>query len=357
VAAEQQSPLARQRLMRGYTQEELAEKVRTTVSTVRRWERGEVHPQPGTRRRLASELNVSLDQLATLLDGKPAAPIVADAPTGNLGQPDKGLAGADEAVNRRQFVIGSVGAVIGAAAIGPDQFRSSGIGLGRWADEAVAGHLGRTWHTLVATDNKFGPIHAVHGVLQSIRLASDALQQMSGADRQRVFQVDARFAESAAWLYEDMGDFAEASRWMQTAHQWADAASYPSLALWTLIGRARQAVLRWDAHTAVGLADQAINTATAAPAAMRREVASTQMNEPSRQRNHFVATRSDEERSARALSSTVASSGWTKSSSRPPTSLSASQPNTSLQAGEQYRYRPAGLTTVIMSAEAVTRDA
>ncbi len=100
-------------------------------------------------------------------------------------------------------------------------------------------------------------------------MAGDALQHMSGADRQSVFQLDARFAESAAWLYEDMGDFAEASRWMQTAHQWAEAAAYPSLALWTLIGRARQAVLRRDAHTAVGLADQAINTATAAPAAMR----------------------------------------------------------------------------------------
>ncbi len=269
MAAEQQSPLARQRLMRGYTQEELAEKVMTTVSTVRRWERGEVHPQPGTRRRLASGLNISLDQLATLLDGEPVAPNVVDPATGSLGQRGLGLEGADEAVNRRQFVVGSVGALIGAAAIGQGQFWSSGFGLGRWAVEAVADHLGRTWHTLVATDNKFGPVHAIHGVLHSIKLASDALQQMSGADRQRVFQLDARFAESAAWLYEDMGDFAEASRWMQTAHQWADAADYPSLALWTLIGRARQAVLRRDAHTAVGLADQAINTATAAPAAMR----------------------------------------------------------------------------------------
>jgi hypothetical protein len=103
----------------------------------------------------------------------------------------------------------------------------------------------------VATDNKFGPVHAIHGVLQSIKLASDALQQMSGADRQRVLQLDAQFAEWAAWLYEDMGDFAGASRWMQTAHQWADAAAYPPLALWTLIGRARQAVLRRDAYAAV----------------------------------------------------------------------------------------------------------
>ncbi len=100
-------------------------------------------------------------------------------------------------------------------------------------------------------------------------------------------------------------------------------------------------------------------TTTAEPSAeMRREVASTQMNEPSRQRKrNFVVTRSDEERSERAISSTGASSGWTKSSSCLPTSSSASQPNTSLQADEQYRYRPAGLTTVIMSAEAVTRDA
>ena len=87
MAAEQQSPLARQRLMRGYTQEELAEKVRTTVSTVRRWERGEVHPQPGTRRRLASGLNISLDQLATLLEGEPVVPNVVDPPTGSLGRP------------------------------------------------------------------------------------------------------------------------------------------------------------------------------------------------------------------------------------------------------------------------------
>ncbi len=86
MVAEQPSPLARQRLMRGYTQEELAEKLRTTVSTVRRWERGEVHPRPGTRRRLASGLNVSLDQLATLLEGEPVAPNVIDPPTSSLGQ-------------------------------------------------------------------------------------------------------------------------------------------------------------------------------------------------------------------------------------------------------------------------------
>ena len=83
----------------------------------------------------------------------------------------------------------------------------------------------------MAADNKFGPVHAIHGVLHSIKLATDALQQMSGADRQRVFQLDARFAGIGGLVVRGHGNFAEASRWMQTAHQWADAAEYPSLAL------------------------------------------------------------------------------------------------------------------------------
>jgi transcriptional regulator with XRE-family HTH domain len=59
--------LAARRKAAGFSQEQLAERLRIDRSTVARWESGETEPQPWIRPRLARVLEVSLDQLDRLL--------------------------------------------------------------------------------------------------------------------------------------------------------------------------------------------------------------------------------------------------------------------------------------------------
>jgi transcriptional regulator with XRE-family HTH domain len=59
--------LARRRRTRGYSQEALAEVVGVDRSTVARWESGQTEPQPWHRRKIATALDVTLQELDTLL--------------------------------------------------------------------------------------------------------------------------------------------------------------------------------------------------------------------------------------------------------------------------------------------------
>lgn len=65
--------LARRRAARGFTQESLAEYLGLERSTVGRWERGTMTPQPWNRPHLAKALDLSHDALADLLGPDPAA--------------------------------------------------------------------------------------------------------------------------------------------------------------------------------------------------------------------------------------------------------------------------------------------
>lgn len=59
--------LAARRELMGYTQESFGAAVGVEFSTVGRWERGELTPQPYRRRRIAKALGVSIDELGALL--------------------------------------------------------------------------------------------------------------------------------------------------------------------------------------------------------------------------------------------------------------------------------------------------
>jgi transcriptional regulator with XRE-family HTH domain len=78
---------ARRRAL-GLTQDDLSEALRVERSTVARWEQGATMPRPGLRRRLASILELTPDELTRLLD--PPAPTPSD------DRPDDLRSGWDE---------------------------------------------------------------------------------------------------------------------------------------------------------------------------------------------------------------------------------------------------------------------
>lgn len=91
MAARSSTALAAAREACGYTQEDLAEKLRVERTTIGRWERGVQSPQPWQRRRLAANLHVSLDELDTLLRRTLRKPAAAAA-TGSLSPfPERSL--------------------------------------------------------------------------------------------------------------------------------------------------------------------------------------------------------------------------------------------------------------------------
>ncbi|GAA3863277.1 hypothetical protein GCM10022243_32250 [Saccharothrix violaceirubra] len=98
VSGAKREAFAARRGAMGFTQESLAEAVGVEFSTVGRWERGVLTPQPWRRPRLARVLKVSLEELDDLLD-----PDVAGVPVSNSlqvaehqtapGKPDNGRFG------------------------------------------------------------------------------------------------------------------------------------------------------------------------------------------------------------------------------------------------------------------------
>lgn len=80
IVAQKRHRLAERRKAVGLSQERLAEAIGVDRSTVVRWERGETHPHPWHRPRLARALAVSIEELTGLLGAPPPRPPAAASP-------------------------------------------------------------------------------------------------------------------------------------------------------------------------------------------------------------------------------------------------------------------------------------
>ncbi|MGH3624553.1 MAG: helix-turn-helix domain-containing protein, partial [Sciscionella sp.] len=98
--------LARRRAARGFTQESLAERLEVERSTVGRWERGTMRPQPWCQPRLAKALDVSLGTLADLLGTSRTA---AATPAGRGGAPEMDASVAGERDQSEWLRSGALG--------------------------------------------------------------------------------------------------------------------------------------------------------------------------------------------------------------------------------------------------------
>ena len=171
----------------------------------------------------------------------------------------------ESAVNRREFLAGA------AALVSSTALRRSVLGLSMptypAVQELLAGptvnfdvlseHLGQMWHALVRADNLLGPRYALGGVLDNIGAVYASMPHLQGTDAQRLLGWGAKFAESAAWLYEDLGELQQATSWLHRAHVWASRAGDDSMTTWTMVGQARQALERGDPLASLPLLEAA----------------------------------------------------------------------------------------------------
>ena len=123
--------------------------------------------------------------------------------------------------------------------------------------DEILSHLREQWHALVKTDNLLGPRFALAGVLNQLDIVQGLLSALRGQQRMQVAALGAQYAESAAWLYEDSDNLAQAQHWTSRAMDWALQAGDVGMLAWVVFRRAQQAATAGDAGQVVGLAQTA----------------------------------------------------------------------------------------------------
>jgi transcriptional regulator with XRE-family HTH domain/tetratricopeptide (TPR) repeat protein len=118
-------------------------------------------------------------------------------------------------------------------------------------------HLRDQWHALVKTDNLLGPRFALSDVLNQISVIEALRSILRDKQRIEVAQLGAKYAESAAWLYEEVGNMTQARFWASQAMEWAYEGDDERMLAWTIFRRAQQAAAVPDAAQAIGLAQAA----------------------------------------------------------------------------------------------------
>jgi tetratricopeptide (TPR) repeat protein len=121
----------------------------------------------------------------------------------------------------------------------------------------VLAHLNEQWHVLVKTDNLLGPRFALAGVLHLITVIEALGQAVRDEQRLEAVRLAAKYAESAAWLYEDSGNMPQARYWTSRAMEWAYEGDDRRMVAWAIFRRAEQAAAKSDTAQAIGFAQAA----------------------------------------------------------------------------------------------------
>lgn len=117
----------------------------------------------------------------------------------------------------------------------------------------VLEHLRQQWHLLVQADNLFGPQNALVGVRTQLTLIEGLLNDDDGDSQEATVAVAAQYAESAAWLYQELGQAGEASRWAGQALVWAHQLGHMPMVAWSLYRRSQQQLFGARPRDAVDL--------------------------------------------------------------------------------------------------------
>jgi len=123
--------------------------------------------------------------------------------------------------------------------------------------DAATAHLAEMWHSLVRADNLFGPHSALASVSQQLSILHGLLEHAREEQRFELLTIAAKYAESAAWLYEDTANLTEAESWTRQALEWATEAGDLAMVSWAMFRRSQQATTRRNGVQTISLARSA----------------------------------------------------------------------------------------------------
>ncbi|MFI5560748.1 multiprotein-bridging factor 1 family protein [Amycolatopsis japonica] len=256
---DRRTAFAARREAMGYTQESFAAELKAEVSTVSRWERGEATPQPFRRPRIAKALDVTLQELGTLLEQAPAS---ARCPaTAAVVSPDP--AEADD-MNRRDLLrlFSATGALLALPATGDVVLAdaASGGALDAMGAEESAVFDGNLWRVYGLASNKSQVLPLVRTQLDVL---TDALRQsQTPATRRRLCQRAADLFQLAGEIYFDGDRYTDAAHCYTLAAAASKEAGAPDLWACALTRHAFIAVYEHQYTEAVPLLDLAATLAS-----------------------------------------------------------------------------------------------
>jgi tetratricopeptide (TPR) repeat protein len=202
-----------------------------TRQTIHQIERGRI-PHPDALRWLAVALELPIDRVAA--------------------------AAREQRMNRRQL-LRATGA-LGLALWAPDE--TEGLtrprGVPRLSAREVVSYLGRVFPEFSTADWLLGSQLVLPTIPRHLAAIEQLLADATGPDRVEVLGVGARWAEFAAWLYQDAGHVQAAAGWANRALAWAEEAGDEVMIAYTLARQADLAADRQNAAATVGLAQAAL---------------------------------------------------------------------------------------------------
>ncbi len=225
---DRRTAFATRREAMGYTQEAFAAALEVEPSTVGRWERGEVAPQPFRRPRIARLLDVTLHELGTLL-GQVPAPARYPA-TVAVVPPD--LAEADD-MNRRDLLrlFSATGALLALPPAAGDVDRAaaavSGGALDAAGAEEFAVFASHLWRVYGLASNKSQVLPLVRTQLDV--LTSALRQSQASSIRQRLCELASDLFQLAGEIYFDGDRYTDAAHCYTLAADASKEAGAPDL--------------------------------------------------------------------------------------------------------------------------------
>jgi transcriptional regulator with XRE-family HTH domain len=156
-------------------------------------------------------------------------------------------------LSRRSLLGAGVGAALGLNA-------TTAPIADRPVDPELASHWIRLLHVLDAHDAMCGPHDALASVRNEINLITQHRHIAKGELHRQLLRVEARWAQFASWLSNDVGDRQHRDAWLDQALRLAEEADYPEMVAYVLMRQSRWAVEDRDARRAIALARAAGRT-------------------------------------------------------------------------------------------------
>ncbi len=138
---------------------------------------------------------------------------------------------------------------------------------GSW-DETLH-HLRARWRLLVQTDKLFGPQYALIGVTEQLKVVDRLLIDVPEPYRSSVIRMAAQYAESAAWLHQQLDDCAAAQGWTAKALIWAAQSADPTMTAWARYRSSQHWLITGQPRHAVERAAGALTLDSKLPGPMR----------------------------------------------------------------------------------------
>jgi transcriptional regulator with XRE-family HTH domain len=174
------------------------------------------------------------------------------------GESDVGSDGYSAVLRRDLFRASAAGAVASLFEVQPTRVTAA-------IDPAIVNHFSALRALLVDSDNRLGAVYILPTVHQQLGLIAEFRRQARGNLHDQLLRAEARWAEFAGWLSDDLGDQAAGTRWLSQAMTMAQEANDSDFSAYLFARMAQRATNGADEDRVLGLAQAASRANSVSP--------------------------------------------------------------------------------------------